>query len=176
MCADFEMPVFVSKCVAEFGTAAVFAVRSGHAPKSELSARVRGEYALSFVEGEFDFTVAEMVSGVFPSCERAYASSNMQLVRNAVCTPLAASDMLDICVVEIEEHFTRLVVGAIIAAMISRRSHEQRSPITSIPDALLARIANLAIADLRRARSNYVRRREIAEQELNESVGRLNGN
>jgi hypothetical protein len=60
--------------------------------------------------------------------------------------------------------------------MLSWHNHEQRTPITSIPDALLARIANLAIADLRRARSNYVRRREIAEQELNESVGRLNGN
>ncbi len=166
----FEMHVLVSKCVAEFGTGAVLALRSGHAPKSELNARVCGEYALSFVEGEFDFTVAEMVSGIFPSCEIAYASPNIQLLRNAVCTPLAASDMLDICVVEIEATFTRRVVGAIIAAMISRRKHEQRTMITSVPDALLARIAHLAIADLRRARSNYVRRREIAKQELHAAV------
>lgn len=102
MSAAFEIPVFASRCVAEFGTAAVQALRSGRAPRSELRARVCGEYALSFVEGEFDFTVAEMVSGVF-SCDREH---------NAVCTPLAASDMLDMCVVEIEAQLAHLVVGA----------------------------------------------------------------
>ena len=165
MCAAFEIPLFASKCVAEFGTAAVWALRSGRAPRSELRTRVYGEYALSFVEGEFDFTVAEMVSGVF-SCERAYASPNIQLVRNAVCTPLAAADMLDMCVFEIEAQLARLVIGAVIAAMLSRRKHQQRTMLASLPDALLARVANLAIDDLRRARSSYLRRREIAEQGL----------
>lgn len=156
MCAAFEIPVFASRCVAEFGTAAVQALRSGRAPRSELRARVCGEYALSFVEGEFDFTVAEMVSGVF-SCDREH---------NAVCTPLAASDMLDMCVVEIEAQLTSLVVGAVIAAMLSRRKNQQRTTLASLPDALLARVANLAIDDLRRARSDYRRRREIAERNL----------
>jgi hypothetical protein len=164
----FEMDVFASKCIAEFGTAAVFALRSGHAPKSELDERVCGEYSLAFVDGDFDFTVAEMVSGEFPSLE--WASQNIQLVRNALCTVLAASDMLYMCVVKIEAHFTRLVVCAVIEAMLSR--NKTGSALACIPDALLARIANLAIDDLRRARSNYVRRREIAEYELNASVGR----
>jgi hypothetical protein len=165
MCAAFEIPVFASKCVAEFGTAAVWALRSGRAPRSELRARVCGEYALSFIDGEFDFTVAEMASGVF-ACERACASPSIHLVRNAVCTPLAAADMLDMCVVEIEAQLTSLVVGAVIAAMLSRRKHQQRTRLASLPDALLARVANLAIDDLRRARSDYRRRREIAEQKL----------
>ncbi len=164
MSAAFEIPVFASKCVAEFGTAAVQALRSGRAPRSELRARVCGEYALSFVEGEFDFTVAEMVSGAF-SCERSYASPELQLVLNAVCTPLAAADMLDMCVVEIEAQLAHLVVGAVIAAMLSRRK-SQRTMLASLPDALLARVANLAIDYLRRARSDYRRRREIAEREL----------
>jgi hypothetical protein len=165
MSAAFAIPAFASKCVAEFGTAAVQALRSGRAPRSELRARVCGEYALSFVEGEFDFTVAEMVSGVF-SCDREHASPNAQLVRNAVCTPLAASDMLDMCVVEIEAQLAHLVVGAVIAAMLSRRKNQQRATLASLPDALLARVANLAIDDLRRARSDYRRRREIAERKL----------
>jgi hypothetical protein len=120
------MGVFASKCIAEFGTAAVFALRSGHAPKSELDERLCGEYSLAFVEGEFDFTVAEMVSGVFPSC--AWASPNIQLVRNALCTTLAASDMLDMCVVEIEAHFTRLVVCAVIEAMQQDRKRARVYP------------------------------------------------
>jgi hypothetical protein len=165
MCAAFAIPVFASKCVAEFGTAAVRALRSGRAPRSELRARVCGEYALSFVDGEFDFTVAEMVSGAF-ACERSYKSPSIHLVRNAVCTPLAAADMLDMCVVEIEAQLTSLVVGAVIAAMLSRRKHQQRTMLASLPDALLARVANLAIDDLRRARSDYTRRREIAERKL----------
>jgi hypothetical protein len=167
---SFAMDVFVSKCITEFGTAAAFALRSGHAPKSELDARVCGEYSVAFVDGEFDFTVAEMISGVFPQCERALASSSIQLVRNAVCTPLAAADMLDMCVVEIEVQFTRLVVGAVIEAMLSRNRTE--CALARIPDALLARIAGLALDDLRRARSNYARRREFAEYELRASVGR----
>ncbi len=159
----FEMDAFVSKCIAEFGTAASFALRSGHAPKSELGARLCGEYAVSFVDGEFDFTVAEMVSGAFPSCDRAYASS--RTLQNALCTPLAADDMLDMCVVEIEVRLTRLVVGAVIAATLSRRKNEQ-STLSVLPDALLARIANLAMDDVRRARSNYVSRRNLVQNEL----------
>jgi hypothetical protein len=54
----------------------------------------------------------------------------------------------------------------VIAAMLSRRKHQQRTMLASLPDALLARVANLAIDDLRRARSSYLRRRDIAEQEL----------
>ena len=165
MSAAFEIPAFASKCVAEFGAAAVQALRSGRAPRSELRARVCGEYALSFVEGEFDFTVVEMVSGVF-ACERAYKSPELHLVRNAVCTTLAAADMLDMCIVEIEAQLTHLVVGAVIAAMLSRRKHQQRTMLASLPDALLARVADLAIDDLRRARSDYRLRREIAEAKL----------
>jgi predicted phosphoribosyltransferase len=71
------------------------------------------------------------------------------------------------CVVEIEAQLAHLVVGAVIAAMLSRRKNQERTTLASLPDALLARVANLAIDDLRRARSDYRRRREIAEQKLN---------
>jgi hypothetical protein len=76
--------------------------------------------------------------------------------------------MLDMCVVEIEVRLTNLVVGAVVAAMLSRR--EPRSEKTTlmciIPDALLDRIANLAIDDLRLARAGYARRRDVAERNL----------
>jgi hypothetical protein len=152
----FSMNRFVSKCIAPF------ALRSGNAPSSELDARVCGEYSVAYVDGEFDFTVSEMVSGVFPS------SSSIQLVRNAVCTPLAASDMLDMCVIEIEVRLMRLVVGAVVAAMLSRREPrpEKTTLACIIPDALLARIANLAIEDLRIARAGYAHRRDVAERSL----------
>ena len=151
----FSMNRFVSKCIAPF------ALRSGNAPSSELDARVCGEYSVAYVDGEFDFTVAEMVSGVFPS------SSSIKLVRNAVCTPLAASDMLDMCVVEIEVRLMRLVVGAVVGAMLSRREpRPEKTTLACIPDALLARIANLAIGDLRLARAAYAHRRDVAERSL----------
>jgi len=161
------MSRFVSKCIAEFGATAPFALRSGNAPTSELHARVCGEYSVAYVDGEFDFTVAEMVSGSFPLSESWYTSSNIQLVRNALCTPLAASDMLDMCVVEIEVKLMRLVVGAVVAAMLSRREpRPEKTTLVCIPDALLARIANLAIDDLRLARADYAHRRDVAERSL----------
>jgi hypothetical protein len=171
---EFSMDRFVSKCVAEFGAAAPFALRSGCAPTSELDARLCGEYAVSFVDGEFDFTVGETVSGVFRSCESCSTSSSIQLVRNAVCTPLAASDMLDMCVVEIEVRLTRLVVGAVVSAMLSRHDQKpEQTTLACIPDALLVRIADLAIDDLRLARAEYVSRRDIAEYELDASAPEL---
>jgi hypothetical protein len=147
----FSMSRLVSKCIAEFGAAAPSALRSGHAPTSELDARACGEYTLAYVDGEFDFSVAEMVSGVFTS--------------DTACTRLAASDMLDMCIVEIEVRLTRLVVGAVVAAMLSRREPE-KTTLACLPDALLARIANLAKADLRVARADYAHRRNSAEYEL----------
>jgi hypothetical protein len=163
----FSMSRFVSKCIAEFGATAPLALRSGNAPSSELHARVCGEYSVAYVDGEFDFTVAEMVSGAFPSSESWYTSSNIQLVRNALCTPLAASGMLDMCVVEIEVRLMRLVVGAVVAAMLSRREpRPEKTTLACIPDALLARIANLAIDDLRIARAGYAHRRDAAERSL----------
>ena len=117
-----------------------------------------------------DFTVAEMVSGAFPSSESWYTSSSIQLLRNALCTPLAASDMLDMCVVEIEVRLTRLVVGAVVAAMRAPRAplapRAAKATLASLPDALLARIADLAIDDLRRARADYAHRRTVAEYDL----------
>ena len=156
------MSRLVSKCIAEFGAAAPSALRSGRAPTSELEARACGEYALAYVDGEFDFTVAEMVSAGFkdsgaPLCD--------QVLRNR----LAASDMLDMCVVEIEARLTRLVVGAVVAAMLSRRRRGDalaKATLASLPDALLARIADLAIDDLRRARADYAHRRTVAEYDL----------
>ena len=59
MQTEFSLDRFASKCVAEFGGAAPFALRSGRAPTSELDARLCGEYAVSFVYGEFDLTVGE---------------------------------------------------------------------------------------------------------------------
>ena len=174
MQTEFSLDRFASKCVAEFGGAASVALRAGRAPTSELDVRLCGEYAVSFVYGEFDFTVREMVSGVFGQCETGYTSSSIQLVRNAVCTPLAASDMLDMCVVEIEVRLTRLVVGAVVAAMLSRHDPKpEKTTLACIPDALLVRIADLAIDDLRLARADYVHRRDMAEYELNASVGRV---
>jgi hypothetical protein len=149
----FSMSRLVSRCISEFGATAPFALRSGNAPTSELDARVCGEYSIAYVDGEFDFTVAEMVSGVFPSC--------------AVCNTLAASDMLDMCVVEIEVRLAHLVVGAVVAAMLSRREpRPEKTTLACIPDALLARIANLAIEDRRLARAGYAHRRNVAERSL----------
>ena len=147
------MSRLVSKCIAEFGAAAPFALRSGHAPTSELDARACGEYTLAYVDGEFDFSVAEMVSGVFTS--------------DTACTRLAASDMLDMCIVEIEVRLTRLVVGAVVAAMLSRREpRPEKTTLACLPDALLARIANLATDALRVARADYAHRRNSAEYGL----------
>ena len=160
------MDRFVSKCVSEYGTDAPMALRSGRAPVSEMHMRVRGEYALLFVEGEFDFTVAEMVTGVF-SCERNYRSQDMDLVRNAVCTPLAALDMLDMCVVQIEANLTRLVVRTVIAALLCT---DRASTLACIPDALLVRIADLAMSDLRLAKADYEIRRRVAMYELESMV------
>jgi hypothetical protein len=75
--------------------------------------------------------------------------------------------MLDMCVVEIEVRLMRLVVGAVVAAMLSRREpRAEKTTLACIPDALLARIANLAIDDLRIARAGYAHRRDVAERSL----------
>jgi hypothetical protein len=59
------------------------------------------------------------------------------------------------------------VVGAVVAAMLSRREpRPEKTTLACIPDALLARIANLAIDDLRIARARYAHRRDAAERSL----------
>ncbi len=162
------MSRLVAKCIAEFGAAAPSALRSGRAPTSELDARACGEYALAYVDGEFDFTVAEMVSGVFK--DFGAPLRNQVLCNQVLCNRLAASDMLDMCVVEIEVRLTRLVVGAVVAAMRAPRAplapRAAKATLASLPDALLARIADLAIDDLRRARADYAHRRTVAEYDL----------
>ncbi len=95
--AEFAMDRFVAACVAEYGANAPLVLRSGRAAalRSELHKRVRGEYAVSFVDGEFDFTVAEMVSGTFASFERNLQSPSIQLVarrlRPRTCSTCASS-------------------------------------------------------------------------------------
>jgi hypothetical protein len=80
--------------------------------------------------------------------------------------------MLYMCVVEIEVRLTRLVVGAVVAEMLSRHDQKpEQTTLACIPDALSTRIANLAIDGLRLARVDYVSRRDIAEYELNASIG-----
>jgi len=70
-------------------------------------------------------------------------------------------------VVEIEIRLTNLVVGAVVAAMLSRREpRPEKTTLACIPDALLARIANLAIDDLRLARAGCACRRDVAERNL----------
>jgi hypothetical protein len=177
--AEFAMDRFVAACVAEYGANAPLVLRSGRAaaprseaaaPRSELHKRVRGEYAVSFVDGEFDFTVEEMVSGTFASFERNLQSPNIQLVQNALCTPLAASDMLDMCVLEIETMMTRVVIRTVIAAILST---DRSTNLACLPDALLVRIGDLAMADLRLAREDYKNRRRIAQYELESMIGGL---
>ena len=88
-------------------------------------------------------------------------------MRNALCTPLAASDMLDMCVVQIEVRLAHLVVGAVVEAMLSRREQRpEETTLACLPHALLALIANLAIEDLRLARAGYAHRRDVAERSL----------
>ena len=170
--AEFAMDRFVAACVAEYGANAPLVLRSGRAaaPRSELHKRVRGEYAVSFVDGEFDFTVQEMVSGTFASFERNLQSPNIQLVQNALCTPLAASDMLDMCVLEIETMMTRVVIRTVIAAILSA---DRSTNLACLPDALLVRIGDLAMADLRLAREDYKNRRRIEQYELESMIGGL---
>lgn len=169
---EFAMDRFVAACVAEYGANAPLVLRSGRAaaPKSELHKRVRGEYAVSFVDGEFDFTVEEMVSGTFASFERNLQSPNIQLVQNALCTPLAASDMLDMCVLEIETMMTRVVIRTVTAAILSA---DRSTNLACLPDALLVRIGDLAMADLRLARGDYKNRRRIEQYELESMIGGL---
>ncbi len=170
----FEVDAFVAKCVAEFGAAAATELMRGRVPGCvtgpELSERVRGEYEASIVQGEFDFSVCEMVSGVFADREGAAFDDK-------VCTWLAASELLDMCVVGIVAAHARLVVGAVAATIASRRrvaaetepGTEPRSSLASLaslPDALLVRIAESALDDARRARAGYKDRRAKEEREL----------
>jgi hypothetical protein len=136
---EFSMERHAAGCVAEFGPDAAASLRRGLAPESELRARVRGEYGLSFVDGEFDFSVAEMLSGKF--------------ARSGACNALAASDLLGMCVVAVETRLARLVVGAVVAAMLTRP--RAGAALASLPDKLLVRIAQSARDDVRAARDAH---------------------
>ena len=153
---EFSMERFVDACVGEFGAGAADALRRGDAPASELRARVRGEYALSFVDGEFDFTVGEMASG---ACARREGP-------DALCAALAAVEMLGRCVVAVEARLARLVLGAVAAALASRRRLAGLAGLAALPDDVLVRIGDVAWCDAFAARLAFASRRRAIERDL----------
>ena len=155
------MDAFVSACVAQFGANAASALRLGCAPDSELERRVRGEYELSVVQGEFEFTVAEMVTGVFARDDPEFLDD--AALQRAITTPIAAADFLDMCVVEVERALARRVVDTVVAAMLARGTG---GALAALPDVLLVRIAETARAGLRRAQKDYARRRADAARDI----------
>ena len=130
------MDSFVAACVAQYGANAASALRLGCAPDSELERRVCGEYELSVVQGEFEFTIAEMVTGVFSRDDPDFLDD--EALQRAITTPIAAADFLDTCVVEVERALSRRVVDTVVAAMLARGTD---CALAALPDALLVRIA-----------------------------------